>query len=112
MRGIALPIKDFVVGRLHCVGREAQLDKWLDAARQQVIVELVYFGPVVDVLPVFDSHRAQYVVEDRMETNVAEAEFVDGSPQLCLTVVANECARIVGAHRQIEESVERFGLTC
>jgi len=34
------------------------------------------------------------------------------SSELSLTVVANECARIVGAHRQVEESVERFGGLC
>jgi hypothetical protein len=97
MRRIALPIEDLVVGRLHGVRCEPQFDKWLDATREQIIVELVYFGPVVGVLAVFDSHRAQYIAEDRMETNVAEAEFIDRSLELCLAVVANERAGIVGA---------------
>ena len=80
-------------------------------AGQQVIVELVDFGPVVDGLAVFDVDRAQYVVEDRVEADVAEAEFVDGSLELCLAVVADQCAGIVGADRQVEEPVERFGST-
>src|ERR1017187_8368073 len=50
MRSIALPIENLVVGRLHCLRRESQFDKWPDSTRQKVIVELVYFGPVVNVL--------------------------------------------------------------
>jgi hypothetical protein len=90
MRDITLPIENLVVGRFHGVQCESQLDKWLDATRQQVIVELVCFGLVVDVLAVFHSHRSHYVVEDRIETNVAEAEFIDRSLELRLAVVANE----------------------
>src|ERR1019366_2696261 len=108
MRSIALPIENLVVGRLHRVRSESQFDKWFDSTRQQAIIELVYFGPVVDVLPVFAANRAQYVVE----ANVAEAEFVDGRLELRLAVVANECARIVGAYRQVEEPVERSDSLC
>src|ERR1022692_4488256 len=112
MRSIALPIENLVVGRLHCLRRESQFDKWSDSTRQKVIVELVYFGPVVNVLPVLDANRAQYVVKDGVEADVAEAEFVDSRFELRLAVVANECARKVGAYRQVEEPVERSDRLC
>ena len=109
MRSIASPVENLVVGRLHRVRREAQFHKWLDAPREQVIIELVDLGPVVDCLTVLDANGAQNIVEDGMEADVAEAQFIDGFLELQLAIVANECAREIGPHRQIEESVERLG---
>src|SRR5271157_5834760 len=109
MGGIALPIEDLVVGRLHRVRREAQFNKWLNAPREQVIIELVDLCPVIGDFAVLESDGAQNVVEDGMEANVAEAEFIDSLFELQLAVIANECTRKIGPHRQVEEAVERPG---
>jgi len=91
-----LPIENLVVGRLHCVRREAEFNKWLDTAREQVIIELVDLCPVIDCFAVLDSDGAQNIVEDGVEANVAEAQFIDGSCELQLAIIANECAWKVG----------------
>ena len=41
-----------------------------------------------------------------------KAEFVDSRFEQRLPVVANECARKVGAYRQVEEPVERPDSLC
>ncbi len=109
MRSIALPVEDLVFGRLHDVWREAQFNKWFDVPREQVIVKQIKLGPVILRLAILDPDRAQNVMEDGMETNVAESEFIGSGFQLGLAVTANERAREVGAYRQIEEPVDRLG---
>jgi hypothetical protein len=83
--------------------------KWLDASRKQVIIELVNLGPVIVDFAGFEPDGTQNVVEDGMEADVAEAQFIDGLLELPLAIIANECARKVGPHRQVEEPVERLG---
>ncbi len=48
-------------------------------------------------------------MENGVETEVAKPELIDGRFQLRLTVVANECARKIGAYREIEKTVDRLG---
>lgn len=109
MRGIAVPVKDAVGGGGQRFGREAEFDERLDVAGQQIVIELVDAGPVVDGFAVFDADGAEHVMKDGVEANVAEAEFVDGEFELGLAVGADEGAGIVRADGEVEEAVDRTG---
>ena len=109
MRGIAVPPEDLVFGGLQRLRREAELDEGLDSLGEQVVVKLVDAGPVVGHMPVRPLlHRAERIVKDGVEADVAKAEFVDGDLELTLSVVATHRTGIIGADRQIEEMVERL----
>ncbi len=106
VRGIAVPPEDLVVGRLQRLGREAQFDEGLDVTCEEVVIELVDGGPIVSDAPVWSLlHRAERVVENGVEAEVAKAELVDRGFELRLGIVAAHRAGIIGADRQIEEAV-------
>ena len=77
MRGVAIPIEYAVLRRGKGLRREAELDKRPDVPGQQVVIKLVDLRPVVNGLAIFDSHCSQHVVKDRVEPDIAKAEFVD-----------------------------------
>ena len=96
-------------GRGKRLRRKTELNKRLDVPGQQVVVKLVDLRPVVDGFSVFDLHRSQHVMKDRMKADVAKAEFIHSELELRLAVIANQRARIIGSNRQIEESIYRAG---
>ena len=113
VRGIAVPPEDLVLRRLQRLRREPELDERLDAAGEQIVVEPVDARPVIaDPAVGTLFHGAQCIVEDRVETDVPEAELVDGGLKLGLAVGAAQRARIIRTDRQIEEAVEGFRRFC
>ena len=76
---------------------------------QQVVIELVDLGPLVDGLVVLDLHRSEKVVEDGVKADVAKAKFLRRDLELRLAILPNEGARKIGAHREIEEAIYRAG---
>lgn len=107
MRGIALPVEDRLPGSGHHAGREAEFDEGPDAPCKQRVVELVDPAEVVGWAAVDLARRAQDVVEDVVEANVPEVEFVDGGLQLRQVLRTAGGAGIVGPDRQVEETVHR-----
>jgi hypothetical protein len=108
MRGIALPVEDRLLRRPHRIGREAELDERPDLLRQQRIIELVDLRPVIDDPRIRLAHRAEDIVEDVVEADVAEAELVDRGLELRLAVAADQRAREIRADRQVEGSIDRI----
>ncbi len=93
-----MPIEDAVLGRGQRFRSKAELDKWLDMPRQQIVVELVDLRPVVYGLSIFNADRSQNIMEDRVESNVAKTEFACDKFELRLAVIPNQGSGIIGAH--------------
>src|SRR5579859_50700 len=95
VRSQPMPVKDAVLAGCKGLWSETQFDEWPDVACQQIVVELVDPGPGVDRLAVFDSYRSEYVVEDRVKPDIAEAKFVGHQFELGLAFVANQRPRVI-----------------
>ncbi|EEF25795.1 conserved hypothetical protein, partial [Ricinus communis] len=90
MRRVALPVEDAQVRAAHGQRREAQFHERLDAHLQQAVIQVIDPGPVVHRLAVHLLVRAQHVVEDGVEADVAEAQFIARDLQLRQAVVADQ----------------------
>src|SRR6266542_4236626 len=109
MRRIAVPPEDLVIRRLERLRSEAKLDERLDPPREHIVIKLVDAAPIIcDSAVGMLLHRAQHVVENGVEAQVAETELVDRGLELPLGIVPTHRARIIRAHRQVEEAVERL----
>ena len=76
MRCVPVPVEDAVLGCRQGFWSKAKLDKWLDMARQQIVVELVDLRPVIHGFLVFDAHRSEDIMEDGVESNVAKTKLI------------------------------------
>ena len=99
VRRVAVPIEDAVVRRGKRSRRETELNKWPDVPGQQIVIELVDLRPVVDGLAIFDSHCPQHIVKDRVEADIAKAEFIGSELELRLAVIANQRSGKIGPDR-------------
>jgi len=98
MRRVAIPVEDAALRRCEELRCETKFDKRPNMPGQQIVIEFVDLRPVVYGLAVFGANCTQHIVEDRMESNVAKPEFVYGNSELCLTVVPNERAWVIGTN--------------
>jgi len=90
-----VPPEDAVVRRLDRFRREAELDEGPDTTREERIVEAVDAAPVVDRPAIDELHRAENVMEDRVESQVTKAELVGGGFELGLRFRALQRAGII-----------------
>ena len=44
-------------------------------------------------------------MKDSVKTDIAKAEFINSHFELSLAVLANQCARKIGPHRKIKETI-------
>src|ERR1035438_57574 len=90
MRCVALPIEDSVIRRGKRSRREAEFNERPDVPGEQIVVESIDLRPVVDSLAVLNVDSTQHVVEYRVKTDVAKAEFIGGELELSLAVIADQ----------------------
>lgn len=107
--GVALPVEDVLVGGLHRLRGKPQFDEGAYAHAEQAVVQAVDPAPVIARAPANLAVCPQHVMEDRVEADIAEPEFVPRGVQLRQAVLAEQRARIVRADRQVVEAIARRG---